>query len=82
MKSLLIIASSLMLCLSGVSAAEDKKIIKIPIKRASSAIIHNRFNKRATNNAALINASGKEYLLEVGVGTPPQIFNLTMDTGR
>ncbi|GAA5810878.1 hypothetical protein MFLAVUS_004306 [Mucor flavus] len=81
MKSLLIIASSLMFCLSSISAAENKKIIKIPIKRASSAIIHNRFNKRATNNAALINASGKEYLLEVGVGTPPQIFNLTMDTG-
>lgn len=81
MKSLFLVASSLILCLSGISAIEDKKTIRIPIKRANTPVTQNKYNKRATTEP-LINAGGLEYLIEVGVGSPPQIFNLTMDTGR
>ena len=28
------------------------------------------------------NVRGSEFLIEIGVGTPPQKFNVTMDTGR
>ncbi|KAI9275502.1 aspartic peptidase domain-containing protein [Phascolomyces articulosus] len=34
-----------------------------------------------TTRASLYNAIGREYLIEVGVGTPAQNFNLTLDTG-
>ncbi|KAI8890248.1 acid protease [Backusella circina FSU 941] len=46
--------------------------------------IHNKkasLRKRDTFTSSLLNASGKEYLVEVGVGTPPQMFNVTLDTG-
>ncbi|KAG2202788.1 hypothetical protein INT47_004812 [Mucor saturninus] len=53
----------------------------MPFTRTNSPTIANRFSKRDTKKASLINANGKEYLVEVGVGTPPQYFNLTLDTG-
>lgn len=79
MKSTLIIASSLLLYVSTVAGT---MVLRLPFTRTNSPTIHNRFNKRDTKAASLINASGKEYLVEVGVGTPPQYFNLTLDTGR
>ncbi|KAI8343000.1 aspartic peptidase domain-containing protein [Chlamydoabsidia padenii] len=41
------------------------------------SIKNNQFRKREP----LLNADGREYLVQVGVGTPPQVFNLTLDTG-
>lgn len=30
----------------------------------------------------LYNANAREYLVQIGIGTPPQLFNVTLDTGR
>lgn len=30
----------------------------------------------------LYNANAKEYLIEIGIGSPAQLFNVTLDTGR
>lgn len=30
----------------------------------------------------LYNANAREYLIQLGIGTPPQLFNVTLDTGR
>lgn len=79
MKQALIIVSSLILYISTVAGT---KVLKLPFTRAKSHTIYNRFNKRDIKTAPLLNAGGKEYLVEVGVGTPPQYFNLTLDTGR
>lgn len=63
--------------------AED--LIRAPLIRNEQArqllrqsIAANQFRKREQ----LLNADGREYLVQVGVGTPPQVFNLTLDTGR
>lgn len=37
---------------------------------------------RRQNAEQLYNAAGREYLVEIEVGTPPQKFNVTLDTGR
>ncbi|KAI8644838.1 aspartic peptidase domain-containing protein [Parasitella parasitica] len=39
------------------------------------------FDKRDPFNAALYNDQGSQYLIEVGIGTPPQHFAVTLDTG-
>lgn len=38
--------------------------------------------ERRADTASLYNALGREYFIEVGIGTPAQSFNLTLDTGR
>jgi hypothetical protein len=60
-------------------------LIRAPLIRNEQArqqlrqsIATNQFRKREQ----LLNADGREYLVQVGVGTPPQVFNLTLDTGR
>ncbi|GAN08431.1 gastricsin-like isoform X1 [Mucor ambiguus] len=60
-------------------------LLRLPIKRrediAATTRQHNKFGKRANNDISLYNANGKEYLIEIGIGTPPQFFNVTLDTG-
>lgn len=64
-------------------------LLRLPIKRreniaaaAATTRKHGKFGKRANNDISLYNANGKEYLIEIGIGTPPQFFNVTLDTGR
>ncbi|CAO3597541.1 unnamed protein product [Absidia cylindrospora] len=64
--------------------ATGASLIRAPLIRNEQAknflrraITENKFRKREQ----LINADGREYLIQVGVGTPPQVFNLTLDTG-
>ncbi|CEP10765.1 hypothetical protein [Parasitella parasitica] len=40
-----------------------------------------KLDKRDPFNAALYNDQGSQYLIEVGIGTPPQHFAVTLDTG-
>lgn len=79
MKPMLIIALS---CVFYISTVAGTMVLRMPFTKTKSPTNLNRFNKRDTNKASLINANGQEYLVEVGVGTPPQYFNLTLDTGR
>ncbi|KAI8988764.1 aspartic peptidase domain-containing protein [Pilobolus umbonatus] len=51
-------------------------LIKLPIKRDGS-----RLNSRDYIGVSLYNANAREYLIELGVGTPVQYFNVTLDTG-
>ncbi|KAI9486132.1 MAG: aspartic peptidase domain-containing protein [Benjaminiella poitrasii] len=70
-----------------IVSANDK-VIKIPIHQRTQTHNNNAINKRASTTGTngnmtvpLFNAFGKEYLIEIGVGNPPQYFNVTMDTG-
>ncbi|KAF1800791.1 aspartic peptidase domain-containing protein [Mucor lusitanicus] len=40
-----------------------------------------QLDKRDPFNAALYNDQGSQYLIDVGIGTPPQHFAVTLDTG-
>lgn len=51
------------------------------VSTAAAGKHSNKFRKRANNDISLYNANGKEYLIEIGIGTPPQFFNVTLDTG-
>lgn len=63
--------------------------IRLPIRRSSSSTLNapDRHLKRSAspphNGAAqLYNDEGSEYLVRVGIGTPPQNFTVALDTGR
>lgn len=81
MKSLLfIVASAALLFVTSTKAENNNnKLLRFPIKPTNN---QKRLHKRDISGAPLYNANGKEYLVEVGVGSPPQFFNLTLDTGR
>ncbi|KAI8084529.1 aspartic peptidase domain-containing protein [Halteromyces radiatus] len=61
-----------------------QELIRAPLLRNEHAMTllrrsvnESKFRKREQ----LINANGREYLIQVSVGTPPQLFNMTLDTG-
>lgn len=63
--------------------------IRLPIRRSSSSSISapDRHLKRRSVSphhgaAQLYNDEGSEYLVRVGIGTPPQNFTVALDTGR
>lgn len=74
------------------AALAEADIIRAPIIRnpnQGSALDIARkkthlLSKRAGGvyNASLYNDQGSQYLIEVGIGTPPQNFTVTLDTGR
>ena len=77
--------SVLLVCIASITcvdlAAAAEKVLRLPLKQLDRS--RGDLQKRdGSNKVPLYNANGKEYLIEVGVGTPPQYFNLTMDTGR
>ncbi|KAI8882876.1 acid protease [Backusella circina FSU 941] len=70
--------------------AEDQKngIIRAPILRNDKDLFtlarqkYTKLNRRAgVYNAPLYNDQGSQYLIEVGIGSPPQKFPVTLDTG-
>jgi hypothetical protein len=73
-----------MTIVSSTKVDNNNKILRFPIKRNQQPTnLKTRLHKReSVSGAPLYNSNGKEYLVEVGVGTPPQFFNLTLDTGR
>jgi hypothetical protein len=62
---------------------QQGNVLEVARKRYQRLNEHLKLNKRADpSNAALYNDQGSQYLIEVGIGTPPQNFAVTLDTGR
>ncbi|ORY98756.1 aspartic peptidase domain-containing protein [Syncephalastrum racemosum] len=65
------------------AAVSKNQVVRLPLTRNEAghlAQLRRNFGKRA-DTQPLYNALGREYLVEVGVGSPEQKFNLTLDTG-
>lgn len=74
-------SSFLLLLLIGLTtkciATDD--LIRLPIIKHATPHIAKRDNIPAI---PLFNANAREYLIEIGLGSPAQMFNVTLDTGR
>jgi hypothetical protein len=57
--------------------AEQTGTVRVPLIRRTSQ--STGLNKRDLN---LYNEGGSIYLIDVAIGTPPQNFELVLDTGR
>ena len=75
-----------------VKREENPQLLRLPLIRnpyttdilEAARRKHGRIlNKRAdTFTTKLYNDQGSQYLVQVGIGTPPQNFTVTLDTGR
>ncbi|KAI8390987.1 aspartic peptidase domain-containing protein [Radiomyces spectabilis] len=71
------------------NAAADNGLVRVPIIRkprktdmlTARQRRSNTLNKRDPFQTSLYNDEGSQYLIQVGVGTPPQNFTVTLDTG-
>ncbi|KAI8639018.1 aspartic peptidase domain-containing protein [Parasitella parasitica] len=68
----------LLLLTSLTTSALADKIIRFPIIEQPTPQIA----KRDIGVASLFNFNAREYIIEIGLGTPVQKFNVTLDTGR
>lgn len=67
---------------AGSSSSKDKTI-RLPItKRQQSCKLQRRDVSVTNYRAQLFNDDGSEYLIRIGIGTPPQNFTVALDTGR
>lgn len=57
-------------------------LLRLPLMRKSAAPLVQQFDKRDPFSTPLYNDQGSQYLVSVGIGTPPQNFTVTLDTGR
>ncbi|KAI9028886.1 aspartic peptidase domain-containing protein [Phycomyces nitens] len=61
------------------SDANKPRLLRLPVeKRASQGSTPKAFSKRDT---ALLYNDGSEYIVKVSIGTPPQNFTVSLDTG-
>ena len=72
--------------LAGITAvytSEQPKhgLIRIPLKQRKKPL-HELYQKRDAFKSSLYNSGGSLYLISVSIGTPPQTFDLALDTGR
>jgi hypothetical protein len=68
-----------------ISTTISCQLIKLPIiERQQQQQLTPKSSKRDTSipEVPLYNANAREYLIQIGIGTPPQLFNVTLDTGR
>lgn len=82
----------LILAVDALPASEEKEnLLRLPLIRTmrSDDILNtarwkhvHRFGKRQEYSTKLYNDQGSQYLVQVGIGTPPQNFTVTLDTGR
>ncbi|KAG2225245.1 hypothetical protein INT45_001468 [Circinella minor] len=67
------------------TTASEIKPVTVPLVRNQeghlSQIRRSVKEKRQVHKEPLFNAAGREFLIEVDIGTPAQRFNVTMDTG-
>ncbi|KAI9360137.1 aspartic peptidase domain-containing protein [Pilaira anomala] len=62
------------------STVHAKRLLRLPIIQQQQQ--HIDLAKRDVIPALpLYNANAREYLVQIGIGTPPQLFNVTLDTG-
>lgn len=66
------------ICLSNYYASAQ--LIRLPIIQQQNN--HGILKRDSIPAIPLFNANAREYLIELGIGTPPQLFNVTLDTGR
>jgi len=88
---LLLLGTSLLTVNANAAAVSnsEKKILRVPISRKvrpdpviSSIQQKTGLSKRDPFTASLYNDAGSQYLIDVSIGTPPQNFSVTLDTGR
>ncbi|KAI8390986.1 aspartic peptidase domain-containing protein [Radiomyces spectabilis] len=87
---LIAIASVIALVISATNAAslpppQKNGFIRLPLQRVPTTgvtgVHRSALLKRDKTTVPLLNEWGREYVIEVGIGTPPQKFNVTLDTG-
>jgi hypothetical protein len=61
---------------------QQGNVLEVARKRYQRMNENMKLGKRDPTNAPLYNDQGSQYLIEVGIGTPPQSFAVTLDTGR
>jgi hypothetical protein len=65
-----------------VKAENDAKIIKVPFVKTSIKRNRSFLQERAVASDKLYNYANIGYLVSLNVGTPPQSFDVIVDTGR
>lgn len=70
---------------AATDAVEETKLLRVPISKKK--IIHGgppiaSLRRRAQYNEKLYIGDGSIYMVNVAIGTPPQNFELVLDTGR
>ncbi|KAI7907176.1 aspartic peptidase domain-containing protein [Cokeromyces recurvatus] len=65
--------------------SSSNSLIKLPIYYINNEehlnMNKNKRDEKTIASVPLFNVNSREYLIEIGIGTPPQKFNLTLDTG-
>ncbi|GAN01469.1 gastricsin-like [Mucor ambiguus] len=85
---LLLLGTSSLVAAAVAPSNGEKKILRVPISRKarpdpviSSIQQKTGLSKRDPSTASLYNDAGSQYLIDVSIGTPPQNFSVTLDTG-
>lgn len=84
------ISTAIIVITTSLVFAANAQVLRLPITRQSRpdpiiSSIQKRnaaLVKRDPFLASLYNDQGSQYLIEISVGTPPQNFSVTLDTGR
>lgn len=71
--------STFILFIDLITIALAADLIRLPIIKHDTPHIVKRDNIPAI---PLFNVNAREYFIEIGLGTPTQKFNVTLDTGR
>ncbi|KAL9538550.1 hypothetical protein MBANPS3_010850 [Mucor bainieri] len=85
---LLLLGTSSLVAAAAAPSNGEKKLLRVPISRKvrpdpviSSIQQKSGLSKRDPFTASLYNDAGSQYLIDVSIGTPPQNFSVTLDTG-
>ncbi|KAI8332721.1 aspartic peptidase domain-containing protein [Choanephora cucurbitarum] len=72
LKTIILISSALLF----IQTHAEKKLLRVPIRKHTQSHLTKR-----TSIASLYNDAGSQYLVDIKIGTPPQSFVVTLDTG-
>lgn len=68
--------------LPDASSITSSSVVRLPLLRRQHPHGSSRRKRDGPFSAQLYNDQGSEYLIQVAIGTPPQKFTVTLDTGR
>lgn len=72
-----------LLTVAAVNAENTPRTITVPfIKKSVNRNTNTFLQSRAVGSDKLYNYAGTAYLISVDIGTPPQTFDVVLDTGR